>query len=107
MEKVVFYTRVSTDEQAEKGYSLADQKDRLMRDCREKDLESVGHYQEDFSAKTFDRPEFKKLLSYLKKEKGKVKYLLFHKWDRFSRNATDAFIMIRELNKLGVVPIAI
>lgn len=107
MEKAILYTRVSTDEQAEKGYSLADQQDRLLKYCRDHNLESVAHYQEDYSAKTFDRPEFKKLLAYIKKEKGSIKYLFFHKWDRFSRNATDAFIMIRELNKLGVVPVAI
>ncbi len=107
MERAVLYTRVSTDEQAERGYSLADQKDRLIRYCKEKDIDVETHFQEDYSAKTFERPEFKKLLVFLKKEKGKVKYLLFHKWDRFSRNATDAYMMIRELGKIGVVPKAI
>jgi site-specific DNA recombinase len=107
MEKAILYTRVSTDEQAERGYSLADQKDKLQRYCKDNSLEALVHYQEDYSAKTFDRPEFKKLLSYIKQHKGEVKFLIFHKWDRFSRNATDAYMMIRELNKLNVTPRAI
>lgn len=107
MEKAILYARVSTDEQAERGYSLADQKDKLHKYCSDNNLEAGAYFQEDYSAKTFDRPEFKKLLAFLKKEKGKIKYLIFHKWDRFSRNATDAYMMIRELNKIGVTPRAI
>ncbi len=96
------YTRVSTDEQAEKGYSLADQKEKLLKYCSDNNMEVAALFVEDHSAKTFNRPEFSKLLDFIKKNKGQVQHLLFHKWDRFSRNATDSFIMIRELEKLHV-----
>ena len=33
--------------------------------------------------------------------------MLFTTWDRFSRNTTDAYEMIRRLNKLGIEPQAI
>jgi hypothetical protein len=46
------------------------------------------------SAKTFLRPEWTKLLADLKKHKGKTHLLLFTKWDRFSRNASDAYFDI-------------
>lgn len=41
------------------------------------------------------------------KNKGKTDLILFTKWDRFSRNASDAYLMISALRKLGVEPMAI
>ncbi len=40
MQTAIIYTRVSTDEQAEKGYSLRDQQQRLERHCEAKGLKS-------------------------------------------------------------------
>jgi DNA invertase Pin-like site-specific DNA recombinase len=62
---------------------------------------------EDHSAKTFNRPQWKKYLLDLKRSKGKADLVLFVKWDRFSRNAGDAYQMINTLRKLGVEPQAI
>ncbi len=62
---------------------------------------------EDHSAKTFNRPEWKKYLLELKRYKGQADLVLFLKWDRFSRNAGDAYQMINILRKLGVEPQAI
>ncbi len=104
MRKAIIYVRVSTDEQSEKGYSLAHQEERLRNYCKLQNIEVVGFYKEDHSAKTFDRPAFTQLLSYLKKNKQAVDLLLFLKWDRFSRNAGDAYGMINQLNRLGVEP---
>jgi site-specific DNA recombinase len=106
MQKAILYVRVSTDEQAS-GYSLQHQEDRLRQYCQYKEIEIVALYKEDHSAKTFERPEFNKLLGYLKANRGRTDLLLFLKWDRFSRNAGDAYAMINRLNKLGVEPQAI
>ncbi len=62
---------------------------------------------EDHSAKTFIRPEWEKLIAHLKKQKGKTNLVLFTKWDRFSRNAPDAYQMIALLKTLSVEPQAI
>src|SRR5690606_11776356 len=62
---------------------------------------------EDHSAKTFNRPDWKRLLSLLRKHKNKVDLVLFTKWDRFSRNAGDAYQMISTLRRLGVEPQAV
>ncbi|MDN3587880.1 recombinase family protein [Pedobacter aquatilis] len=62
---------------------------------------------EDHSAKTFIRPEWTKLVLELKKSKGKSSLVLFTKWDRFSRNAPDAYQMIALLKSFGVEPQAI
>ncbi len=102
--KAILYVRVSTDEQAEKGHSLAHQEEMLRRHCLLNNIEIVGFYKEDYSAKTFDRPEFTKILTFLRKNKGAADLLLFLKWDRFSRNAPEAYSMISQLHKLGTEP---
>lgn len=105
--RAILYIRVSTDEQADKGYSLLHQQERLEKYCELQNIEVIALFKEDFSAKTFLRPEFAKLLSFLKKNKNTVDLLLFTKWDRFSRNAGDAYSMINTLTKLCVEPQAI
>ena len=109
MRKADLYIRVSTDEQANKGYSQRDQEDRLRKYCELKSISIRNIYVEDHSAKSFNRPEWQKYLSNLRKLKNsKVgTLLLFTKWDRFSRNAGDAYQMINQLRKLGVNPEAI
>lgn len=103
MQTAIIYTRVSTDEQAEKGYSLRDQQQRLEKHCEAKGYEIVKHFQDDHSAKTFNRPEFHNLLDFIKKNKGLVKKLVVSKWDRFSRNMEASLNMITALLKLGVI----
>ncbi len=107
MANAIIYTRVSTDEQADRGYSLRHQKDVLEKYCAIKNINIIAHYEEDHSAKTFNRPEFNKLLEYVRKHKHEVDKLLVLKWDRFSRNATDAHNMLRDLRKLGIAVDAI
>ena len=107
MKNAIIYTRVSTDEQAERGFSLRDQELRLRQYCLIKGINVMAHFQDDHSAKSFDRPEFKKLLLYVKQKKNTVNVLLFIKWDRFSRNAGDSYEMINRLNRLGIEPQAI
>ncbi|MEN0055991.1 MAG: recombinase family protein [Mucilaginibacter sp.] len=101
------YIRVSTDEQADKGYSQRLQEDVLLKYCEINGIKARKIIFEDHSAKTFERPEWKKLLVELKKYKGKTDLVLFTKWDRFSRNASDAYQMISLLRKIGIEPQAI
>ncbi|WP_134091849.1 recombinase family protein [Olivibacter sp. XZL3] len=101
------YVRVSTDEQADKGYSQRDQEERLKKYCVENKIIVRNTYYEDHSAKSFDRPVWKKMLAELNKNRNQSDLILFTKWDRFSRNAPDAYNMINTLRKLGVEPQAI
>ena len=101
--KVICYTRVSTDEQANQGYSLDYQEMQLTQYCELKKYNVMGTYKEDFSAKTFERPEWKKIMRFLKTNKGLVKKIVFSKWDRFSRNAYEAQGMIKILEKFNVM----
>lgn len=104
MKRAILYIRVSTDEQADKGFSLRNQEDFLRKYCEINNIEIIHLFREDYSAKTFERPEWRKLLDFLKKNQGKVDLLLFTRWDRFSRNTADAYAMINKLNRIGVEP---
>ncbi|MCQ6956984.1 recombinase family protein [Mucilaginibacter aquariorum] len=101
------YIRVSTDEQADRGYSQRSQEEVLTRYCNLRDIEIRNIIFEDYSAKTFKRPEWQKFVLDLKKKKGQIDYVLFTKWDRFSRNTGDAYQMINVLKNMFVEPQAI
>lgn len=101
------YIRVSTDEQADKGYSQRDQHERLERYCHQNQITIGQVIFEDHSAKNFNRPEWTKYINYIKKRNLKSNLVLFTKWDRFSRNAGDAYQMIKLLLSNNISPQAI
>lgn len=101
------YIRVSTDEQADKGYSQRNQEEMLRKYCESHSIMIRNVIYEDHSAKSFNRPQWKSLIQGLKKKKSNVNLILFTKWDRFSRNAGDAYQMINVLRGFGVEPQAI
>ena len=102
MKNVILYVRVSTDEQAGRGYSLRDQEQKLINYCQNNNLNVLHIFREDYSAKTFKRPEFKKLLEYCKKNKKDIHQMIFIKWDRFSRNTAESYQMIGVFNELAI-----
>lgn len=102
MKNVILYVRVSTDEQANKGFSLRDQEEKLLQYSRDNAMHVLNIYREDHSAKTFNRPEFKKLLEYCKKNYTGIDELLFIKWDRFSRNTAESYNKINLFTDLGI-----
>jgi site-specific DNA recombinase len=100
MKSAYLYIRVSTDEQKRKGYSLPEQEDRLLKYCEYNDIEVKGIFRENYSAKNFNRPEWKILITTINKYKSKEENkILFVKWDRFSRNIEYAYEMIGILRK--------
>lgn len=108
MSTAILYIRVSTDEQATKGFSQRSQHDRLVKYCNAHEITISHAVFEDHSAKTFDRPAWKTLFAELKRYKSsRPNYILFTKWDRFSRNILDAYHMIAQLQRLGIQPQAI
>lgn len=107
MKRAVLYIRVSTDEQADKGFSLASQEEHLLRYCSINNIEAVCIFREDHSAKTFNRPEFKKMINFCKRNKGNIDLLLFVKWDRFSRNTKESYQVIHEFQRINIEPQAI
>jgi DNA invertase Pin-like site-specific DNA recombinase len=108
MKSAYLYVRVSTDEQKRKGYSLPEQEDRLLRYCEQNQITVKGIFREDFSAKDFNRPEWKRIVKTLRSNKKRPsENILFIKWDRFSRNIEYAYQMLGILRELNTKPIAI
>ncbi len=100
---VILYTRVSTKEQADTGYSLIFQKEQLEKYCGFKNYNILKHYEEDYSAKTFTkRKVYQEMKQYIKANHKNIDALLFVKWDRFSRNLEFALTEIRSLTSLNV-----
>lgn len=106
--RALIYLRVSSDEQSTNN-SLPDQHERLTKFCQLMNITVVKQFQDDYSAKTFDRPGWNELLQHIKRNKGKAELLLFTNWSRFSRaeNMGETYMMIDQLYKLGVEPQAV
>lgn len=97
------YIRVSTDEQAQKGYSQRSQEEKLGKYCEERHIDILERVFEDHSAKDFDRPAWSRMMASLNARKApKPDFILFTRWDRFSRNTANAYYMITLLKKMGI-----
>ena len=101
---IIGYIRVSTDEQAEKGYSLQYQEDCIKRYCAQRGYNLLQVYKEDYSAfgSFNDRPEWSKIDSFVKKNKGLVSAILCLRWDRFARNLSEALNTISQFKKRNI-----
>ncbi len=88
MKKVIGYTRVSTEDQAAHGVSLAAQAEKIRQYAALYDYELIG-IEEDAggSAKTLDRPGLQRALTTL--SNGKAEGLLVAKLDRLTRSVKD------------------
>lgn len=86
--KVIGYIRVSTDEQAQGGHSLAAQRAKLEQYASLYDLELVAVIEDaGFSAKSTERPGLRQALSAL--DAGKAQGLVVCKLDRLTRSVRD------------------
>jgi site-specific DNA recombinase len=94
MTRVAIMSRVSSDEQA-KGYSLDAQYEALVRYCERMNFEIVYEIKEDHSAKSFERPGWKKWIKHVQKNHRDIDMLLITTWDRFTRNASEGIAWIK------------
>jgi site-specific DNA recombinase len=78
------YVRVSTDEQAEAGYSLPEQHDRITEYCRHHGLSLVEIISDDFSGKLLRRPGLTRVAQLA--EGGMLDVLVCVKLDRLARH---------------------
>ena len=101
MTNVIIMSRVSTDEQGER-FSLDAQEDYIMRYCNQKKYNVIKSFREDYSAKNFNRPEWKKAVAFIKENKGLISKIIFLRYDRYSRNMNEGLNQMIILGKLGV-----
>jgi len=98
----ILYRRVSTTDQKVFGNSLNAQQSSLKDFCNKNSINIIKEFQEDYSAKNFNRPEWKKLNLFAKKNKNNIDYMLVVDWDRFSRNTYEALGVINDFKKLDI-----
>ena len=94
--RVVCYVRVSTREQAEKGYSVSEQQERLKAYCLAKDW-VVAQVITDpgFSGAKLERPGMQQLISLVQAKKCDA--VLVWKLDRLSRSQKDTLYLIEDV----------
>ena len=91
------YIRVSTEDQVREGFSLVEQKEKLLQLCKFKEYEVFNVYEDaGISAKDMEhRPSFQEMLSDMKK--GKINYIVAYKLDRITRSVRDLEELISQL----------
>ena len=99
--RVCLYIRVSTEEQAEEGWSV-DAQERVLRDfCKSKGWKIVEVYKDEGKTGTnTNRPGFKRMLHDARENRFDV--IVVHKLDRFSRNLIDVLMTLDDLHKIDV-----
>jgi site-specific DNA recombinase len=92
MTEAVIYTRVSSREQQQEGFSL-DAQAKLLRDYAHRNrLHIVEAFEDVETARKTGRKQFARLVDFFKKTRS-CRVLLVEKTDRISRNFHDAVIL--------------
>jgi site-specific DNA recombinase len=100
--QVAIYVRVSTDDQAERGYSLPSQVEACQKFASQKGFEVVAVYKDDISgAKSIaSRPEGGQLQSAI--DSKQIKAVIVYQIDRLSRDIVDLLTTVRDWLRLGI-----
>lgn len=95
---VGIYIRVSTQEQAQEGYSIAAQTERLTAYCNAQGWTDYKFYiDEGVSAKDTNRPKLNLLMEHVKGEQ--ISMILVYRLDRFTRSVRDLYSLLETLEK--------
>lgn len=99
--KVALYIRVSTDKQAEDGFSVDGQLNRLGSFAESQDWEVYDTYVDDgYSAKDLERPEIQRLMRDMEEKKFDI--VLVYKLDRLTRSVSDLHKLLKTFDLHGV-----
>lgn len=103
MLKGIIYYRVSTEDQAQNGVSLEQQKKACLEYALNHDIEIIKLFHDDgVSAKTVNRKGLQDLLSYCQKNYKNVDSVIVYKIDRLSRNVKDYATILMALEELKI-----
>ena len=106
--RALIYTRVSTDEQAKTGFSLANQEKECKNFAERNGYEVIKIYVEKGeSGSTSKRTEFQKLIKYCLTHSKEIDALIVYKLDRFMRNLEEQITIINQFKKIGIRVLAV
>ena len=101
--KGIIYYRVSTEDQAQFGVSLEQQKKNCINYAEINGIEIMKMFHDDgVSAKTTERPSLQEMLKYCGKKGNEIDYVIVYKIDRLSRNVNDYTSILMLINKLKI-----
>ena len=101
--KGIMYYRVSTEDQAQFGVSLEQQRKQCQSYADMHDIEIIKIFHDDgVSAKTVDRPSLQGMLKFCGQKSNGVEVVIVYKIDRLTRNVNDYSSILMLLSKLGV-----
>lgn len=104
--KAVIYTRVSSKDQMDNGASLETQKMYCELLANRKGIEVSSYFGGTYeSAKSDERKEFTKMLSYVKRRKD-ISYIIVYSYERFSRTGANGTYISDQLKKQGIVTLS-
>ncbi|MDD2410118.1 MAG: recombinase family protein [Candidatus Methanomethylophilaceae archaeon] len=96
--RAAIYVRVSTDEQAQDGYSLNAQKEMLTNYCISQGWNIAKFYEDDgYSGRTVKRPAYAKMIE----ESDLWDVMLVVKMDRIHRNSRNFMEMMEDISSKG------
>lgn len=96
--RAALYVRVSTEDQANQGFSLNAQEKKLESYCALRGWEIADIYRDEgYSGRSKDRPEYIRMMN----EMDKWDMILVLKMDRIHRNSMNFTMMMEELNHNG------
>ncbi|MDD2518408.1 MAG: recombinase family protein [Bacilli bacterium] len=100
--KAGLYIRVSTDRQAEAGYSVEAQKENLTNFANEQGWNIFDLYaDEGISGKNIqDRPDVKRLINDIKNKK--IDVVVLYKFDRLTRDMSDTEDVMKLIQEFGI-----
>lgn len=103
----VVYTRVSTKEQADTNLSLDTQRKACDQYARKQGYTIHAYFGGTFeSAQTDERKEFSAMLSYVKRCRQQISYIIVYSLDRFSRNENSIWLS-GQLRKVGTEVVSV
>lgn len=102
MKNAIIYARVSTDDQADKGYSLPTQIDACRHYAERLGYAVVREFKDDHSGATplAERPESKEMMALLRR--GEAQALIVYNVDRLSRDIVDLLATVRGWIRSGI-----
>ncbi|MFP4197324.1 MAG: recombinase family protein [Methanomassiliicoccales archaeon] len=96
--RAAVYARVSTEDQAQEGFSISAQLRKLRAYCKARDWEVVDEFvDEGYSGKEANRPAYQRMMA----QANSWDVLVVLKMDRIHRNSKNFTLMMDELMDLG------
>ena len=97
------YIRVSTEEQADEGFSIPAQKDRLDAFVKSQGwILQESYIEEGASAKNMDRPQLRRLLTDLASKEKQTDVVLVYRLDRLTRSVVDLYTLLSYFDRHNV-----